>query len=39
VITKLKGAPAPQIGSGIPAALVVGGALLGGTLFMRRRQS
>jgi len=35
----VEAAPAPMIGSGAPAALVVGGILLGVTFFMRRRQS
>ena len=33
------GAPAPHIGSGIPAAMVIGGVLLGATLLMRSRGS
>jgi hypothetical protein len=39
-VTNLKclfGAPAPEIGSGAPAALVIGGVLLG-AMFLRRRQ-
>jgi hypothetical protein len=34
-----KGAPAPSIGSGIPAALVLGGVLLAATYWKRWRQS
>jgi hypothetical protein len=29
--------PAPEMGTGIPALLVVGGVLLGATLYKRRR--
>jgi hypothetical protein len=32
-------APAPLIGSGIPAVLVVGGVLLGAKVLTRRRQA
>jgi hypothetical protein len=32
------GAPAPLLGLGIPSALAVGGVLLGGKLFGRRRR-
>ncbi len=35
----IRGAPAPVIGSGIPAVLVVGGVLLGATLLKRWRRS
>ncbi len=34
-----KSAPAPMIGTGIPAVLVVGGVLLGATLLKRWRRS
>ncbi len=37
--TVCKGAPAPMIGAGIPAVLVVGGVLLGATLLKRWRRS
>ena len=36
---QLHGAPAPQIGFGIPSALAVGGILLGASLLRRRRRS
>jgi hypothetical protein len=35
----LKAAPAPLIGTGIPAVLVVGGVLLGAKLLARRRRA
>jgi hypothetical protein len=34
----LHGAPAPQIGLGIPSAVAVGGVLLGASLLRRRRR-
>jgi lipid-binding SYLF domain-containing protein len=37
VDTGLQAAPAPLIGFGIPAALAIGGVLLGGRLLQRKR--
>lgn len=36
--TACRAAPAPSIGTGVPAVLVIGGVLIGANLLMRRRR-